>query len=343
MIMNLLSRIFTVHMGIDLGTANVLVYVENEGIVLRAPSVVAIRKSTGEVLAVGDEAKEMLGKTPEDIEAMRPLRDGVIADFSATERMLRYFIQKANRKGGLFRPRPLVVIGVPSGITEVERRAVIDAALKSGCREVELISEPMAAAIGADLPIQEPIGNMVVDIGGGTTEVAVISLGGIVVHESMRIAGDEMDQAIQDYIKKHFDVEISQAAAERLKIAIGSAAPVDEVLEPRKVRGYNVAKRLPDEVEITPEDVRKALNGPVEQVVGIVLRTLERTRPELCDDLATRGIVVTGGGALLRGIDVRIQEATGIPVRVCDDPLTAVVRGTGKYVEFKAKHRNRLS
>jgi rod shape-determining protein MreB len=343
MIANLLSRFFTVHMGIDLGTANVLVYVENEGIVLRAPSVVAIRKSTGEVLAVGDEAKEMLGKTPEDIEAMRPLRDGVIADFSATERMLRYFIQKANRKTGLFRPRPVVVIGVPSGITEVERRAVIDAALKSGCREVELISEPMAAAIGADLPIQEPIGNMVVDIGGGTTEVAVISLGGIVVHESMRIAGDEMDQAIQEYAKKHFDMEISQSAAERLKIAIGSAAPVDEPLEPRKVRGFNVAKRLPDEVEMTPEDIRKALNGPVEAVIGIVLRTLERTRPELCDDLATRGIVLTGGGALLRGLDTRIQEATGIPVRVCDDPLTAVVRGTGKYVEYKAKRRNRLS
>lgn len=341
--MNFLSHIFSVHMGIDLGTANVLVYVENEGIVLRAPSVVAIRKSTGEVLAVGDEAKEMLGKTPEDIEAMRPLRDGVIADFSATERMLRHFIQKANRKGGLFRQRPIVVIGVPSGITEVERRAVIDAAYKAGCREVELISEPMAAAIGAELPIEEAIGNMVVDIGGGTTEVAVISLGGIVVHESMRVAGDEMDQAIQNYIKKHFDVEISQASAERIKIAIGSAAPVEESLEPRKVRGYNVAKRLPDEVEITPEDVRKALNGPVDQIVGIVLRTLERTRPELCDDLATRGIVLTGGGALLRGLDIRIQEATGIPVRVCDDPLTAVVRGTGKYVEYKAKHRKKLS
>ncbi len=339
MVWRWLDHWLNVDLGIDLGTANSLVYVRGEGIVLVAPSVVAVKKPEGEVLAVGNDAKEMIGKTPENIVAIRPLRDGVIADFDITEKMLKYFIGKVVKRKGLLAPRARAVIGVPSGITEVERRAVVDAAYKSGCKEVELISEPMAAAIGADLPIDEPIGNMIADIGGGTTEVAVISLGGIVVQESIRVAGDEMDSAIVSYIKKHHDMEISLKASEIVKIQIGSAAPVFDEEKKMLIRGYNIVKRLPGELEISSDEVRRALNPPVEAIIGAILRTLERTPPDLSEDIVSKGIVLTGGGSLLRGLDIRVREATGVPVSVSDDPLTTVVKGTGKYVEFKYRNQ----
>ncbi len=335
-------RTFTVGLGIDLGTANILVHKEGEGIVVCAPSVVAVRKSTGEVLAVGEEAAKMVGKTPEDIVAARPLREGVIADFEMTEKMLRYFIEKVVPRRGILRPRVEAVIGVPSGITPVEERAVVDSAMKAGCYRVWLIKEPMAAAIGADLPVESPVGNMVVDIGGGTTEVAVISLGGIVVEESIRVAGDAMDRAIVEYIRNHYDVEISERVAEQLKKEIGSASDVFEEEKVRTVRGYYVARRLPYEIEVSSTDIRKALNGPVTLIEQAVLRALERTRPDLCDDLAERGITLVGGGALLPGLDVRLHEATGLPVRRAENPLEVVVYGAAKYLEVLRKHRNHL-
>lgn len=320
---------FSRDMGIDLGTANTLVYVRHEGIVLREPSVVA-KRSDGAILAVGDEAKRMIGRTPSDIHAMRPLRDGVIADFDTTAAMLSYFIRKGMRGRSLFKPR--VIVGIPSGVTEVEKRAVIDATLQAGAREAYLIEEPMAAAIGAGLPVSEPVGSMVVDIGGGTTEVAVISLGGIVSSKSIRIGGDEMDEAIIQYARKAYNLLIGERTAEEIKIAIGSAYPMREE-EAVDVRGRDLVSGLPRTVRMTSAEIREALREPVMAIVEAVKQTLERTPPELSADIVERGIVLAGGGALLRGLDRLLAEETGMPVTLTDDPLSAVVLGTGRALE----------
>ncbi len=323
-----LSR-FSRDMGIDLGTANTLVYVRQEGIVLREPSVVA-RRTDGVILAVGDEAKRMIGRTPSDIQAMRPLRDGVIADFDTTAAMLGYFIRKGMRGRSLLRPR--VIVGIPSGVTEVEKRAVVDATLQAGAREAYLIEEPMAAAIGAGLPVSEPVGSMVVDIGGGTTEVAVISLGGIVSSKSIRIGGDEMDEAIIQYARKAYNLLIGERTAEEIKIAIGSAYPMREE-QAVDVRGRDLVSGLPRTVRMTSAEIREALSEPVAAIVDAVKQTLERTPPELSADIVERGIVLAGGGALLRGLDRLLAEETGMPVTLTDDPLSAVVLGTGRALE----------
>ncbi len=323
-----LSR-FSRDMGIDLGTANTLVYVRHEGIVLREPSVVA-KRSDGVILAVGDEAKRMIGRTPSDIHAMRPLRDGVIADFDTTAAMLGYFIRKGMRGRSLLKPR--VIVGIPSGVTEVEKRAVIDATLQAGAREAYLIEEPMAAAIGAGLPVSEPVGSMVVDIGGGTTEVAVISLGGIVTSKSIRIGGDEMDEAIIQYARKAYNLLIGERTAEEIKIAIGSAYPLREE-QAVDVRGRDLVSGLPRTVRMTSAEIREALREPVAAIVDAVKQTLERTPPELSADIVERGIVLAGGGSLLRGLDRLLAEETGMPVTLTDDPLSAVVLGTGRALE----------
>jgi rod shape-determining protein MreB len=323
-----LSR-FSRDMGIDLGTANTLVYVRHEGIVLREPSVVA-KRSDGAILAVGDEAKRMIGRTPSDIRATRPLRDGVIADFDTTAAMLSYFIRKGMRGRSLLKPR--VIVGIPSGVTEVEKRAVIDATLQAGAREAYLIEEPMAAAIGAGLPISEPVGSMVVDIGGGTTEVAVISLGGIVTSKSIRIGGDEMDEAIIQYARKAYNLLIGERTAEEIKIAIGSAYPLREE-QAVDVRGRDLVSGLPRTVRMTSAEIREALREPVMAIVDAVKQTLERTPPELSADIVERGIVLAGGGALLRGLDRLLAEETGMPVTLTDDPLSAVVLGAGRALE----------
>ncbi len=324
----LLSR-FSRDMGIDLGTANTLVYVRHEGIVLREPSVVA-KRSDGAILAVGDEAKRMVGRTPSDIHATRPLRDGVIADFDTTAAMLAYFMRKGMRGRSLFKPR--VIVGIPSGVTEVEKRAVIDATLQAGAREAYLIEEPMAAAIGAGLPVSDPVGSMVVDIGGGTTEVAVISLGGIVTSKSIRIGGDEMDEAIIQYARKAYNLLIGERTAEEIKIAVGSAYPLREE-QAVDVRGRDLVSGLPRTVRMTSAEIREALREPVAAIVDAVKQTLERTPPELSADIVERGIVLAGGGALLRGLDRLLAEETGMPVTLTDDPLSAVVLGTGRALE----------
>ena len=325
----LLSR-FTRDMGVDLGTANTLVYVRHEGIVLREPSVVAKRVDGGEVLAVGNEAKKMIGRTPGDIVATRPLRDGVIADFDTTAAMLTYFIRHGQRGRSFLRPR--VVVGVPSGVTEVEKRAVIDATLQAGAREAYLIEQPMAAAIGAGLPVSEPIGSMVVDIGGGTTEVAVIALGGIVTARSLRIAGDEMDESIIQYARKAYNLLIGERTAEDIKIAAGSAFPQREE-QTIEVRGRDLVSGLPRTVRMTSTEIREAMAEPIAGIVEAVKMTLERTPPELAADIVDRGIVMAGGGSLLRGLDRLLGEETGMPVTITDDPLSAVVLGTGKALE----------
>ncbi|MDR5684108.1 MAG: rod shape-determining protein [Armatimonadota bacterium] len=316
-------------MGIDLGTANTLVYVRREGIVLREPSVVA-KRNDGHILAVGDEAKRMIGRTPADIQATRPLRDGVIADFDTTSTMLGYFIRRGLRGRSLFKPR--VIVGIPSGVTEVEKRAVIDATLQAGAREAYLIEEPMAAAIGAGLPVSEPVGSMVVDIGGGTTEVAVIALGGIVTSKSVRIGGDEMDEAIIQYARKVYNLLIGERTAEEIKIAIGSAYPLREE-QSVDVRGRDLVSGLPRTVRMTSAEIREAMAEPIATIVDAVKQTLERTPPELSADIVDRGIVLAGGGALLRGIDRLLAEETGMPVTLTDDPLSAVVLGTGRALE----------
>lgn len=316
--------------GMDLGTSSTLVYVKGRGIVLCEPSVVAIQKSTGEVLAVGDEAKRMLGRTPGNIVAIRPMRDGVITDFEITESMVRYFINKVHNKRVLVSPR--MVIGIPSGITEVEKRAVRESAEKAGAREVYMIEEPMAAAIGVGLPIAEPAGNMIIDIGGGTTEIAVISLAGIVFSRSIRIGGDEMDTAIIEYLKKTYNLMVGERTAEEIKIKIGSACPLEEELK-MEVRGRDLIAGLPKMITITSEEVREALSEPIKEIVETTRMTLERTPPELCADLIERGIVLAGGGSLLRGIDKIISEETGLPVHIAEDPITAVALGTGKVLE----------
>ncbi|MBM3252557.1 MAG: rod shape-determining protein, partial [Candidatus Omnitrophica bacterium] len=313
-----------------LGTATTLVYVRGEGVVLCEPSVVAIQKDTNHVLAVGDEAKRMLGRTPGTIVAIRPMKDGVIADFEVTEAMLRYFIKKVHRRKVLVRPR--MVIAIPSGITEVEKRAVRDSAERAGARSVFLIQEPMAAAIGTGLPIVEPAGNMIIDIGGGTTEMAVISLAGIVFSQSIRIGGDEMDLAIVEHIKKTYNLMIGERTAEEIKIRIGSAYPLDEELT-MEVKGRDLVAGLPKMVVISSSEVREALQEPIRTIVDTTKITLERTPPELSADLIERGIVLAGGGSLLRGLDRLLAEETGLPIHIADDPMTAVALGTGKVLD----------
>ena len=317
---------FSSDIGIDLGTANTLVYVKDRGIVLREPSVVAVKYGTNEVLAVGDDAKRMLGRTPGNIVAIRPLRDGVIADFDVTEAMLRHFIRKVHSRRGLVRPR--VVIAVPAGITEVEKRAVKESALQAGAREVYMIEEPMAAAIGVGLPVQEASGNMIVDIGGGTTEVALISLSGIVYSRSVRVAGDELDEAIVQYMKRAYSLMIGERTAEEIKIRIGSAYPIEKEMT-MEVKGRDMVAGLPKTITITSQEVREALVEPLNTIVDAVRVTLERCPPELSADLVDRGIMLAGGGALLRGFDKLLQEETGLPVHIADDPLSAVGVGTG--------------
>ena len=321
---------FSKDMGIDLGTANTLVSMRGKGIVLREPSVVAIQRDTGEILAVGEEAKKMLGRTPGNIVAIRPLKDGVIADFDTTQAMLKYFIQKATGGFSFFRPR--VVVGVPSGVTEVERRAVIDATIQAGAREAYLIEEPMAAAIGAGLPVHDPTGNMVVDIGGGTTEVAVISLGGIVSSRSIRIGGDELDEAIIQYMKRTYNLLIGERTAESVKMTIGSAMPSPEE-ESMDIRGRDLVTGLPKTLPVSVREIELALSEPVSAIVDAVKVTLEKTPPELSVDIMDRGIVMTGGGSQLRRLDKLLTKETGMPVIVAEDALDCVAKGTGIEAE----------
>lgn len=330
---------FSTDLGIDLGTATTLVYVKGQGVVLCEPSVVAIEKGTNRVVAVGDEAKKMLGRTPGSIVAIRPMKDGVISDFEVTEAMLKYFIKKVHPRK--FFIHPSVVIAIPSGITEVERRAVIDSAIHAGARDVFLIEEPKAAAIGVGLPVHEPGGNMIIDIGGGTTEFAVISLGGIVYAKSIRVAGDEMDTAVMEYLRKTYNLMIGERTAEEIKIRIGSGYPLEEELT-MDVRGRDLIAGLPKTISITSVEIREALADTVQAIVDAAKSTLEHTPPELAADLIDRGIVMAGGGSLLRGVDKRIAEETGLPVHVAEDPNTAVVRGTGETVNMPARLRKRL-
>ncbi|MBI5708584.1 MAG: rod shape-determining protein [Armatimonadetes bacterium] len=320
---------FSRDIGIDLGTANTLVHVAGRGVVLREPSVVAINKDTGEVLEVGEEAKRMLGRTPANIVAVRPLKDGVIADYDQTEMMLRRFISKVSRRGLVWQT---VVVGIPSGVTEVERLAVIQAAERAGASRAYVIEEPMAAAIGAGLPIEEPIGSMVVDIGGGTTEVAVISLAGIVHSRSIRIAGDEIDEAIAAYVRRAYNLFIGDRTAEQIKLEIGSAFPLGQELQ-MTIKGRDLVTGLPKSAIVTSDEVRVAIAEPLTAIVEAVKLTLEATPPELAADAMNNGIVVAGGGALLRGIDRLISQETGMPVHIAEDPLSCVALGTGKVVE----------
>ena len=323
-------------MAVDLGTANTLVYVRGRGIALNEPSVVALNSETGKIVAVGAQAKRMIGRTPGNIVAIRPLKDGVIADFDITERMLRYFIQKVHRRR-LAKPR--LVVAVPSGITGVEQSAVKEAGRQAGARRVYIIEEPMAAAIGAGLPVYEPAGNMVVDVGGGTTEVAVISLGGIVASESIRVGGDEMDQAIIAFVKKEYSLLLGERTAEEIKMAVGSAYPSPD--EPHiEIRGRDLVSGLPKTIVISGGEVRHAIAGPVSTIVDIIKTTLDKCPPELAGDIMDSGIALTGGGALLRGLDERLREETGMPVYLAGNPLESVVLGTGKCVEdFDALHQ----
>ncbi|MDL4777772.1 rod shape-determining protein [Actinomadura xylanilytica] len=318
-------------MAVDLGTANTLVYVRGRGIVLNEPSVVAINTNTGKIVAVGIEAKRMIGRTPGNIVAVRPLKDGVIADFDVTERMLRYFIQKVHKRRHFAKPR--IVVAVPSGITGVEQRAVKEAGYQAGARRVYIIEEPMAAAIGAGLPVYEPTGNMVVDIGGGTTEVAIISLGGIVTSQSVRVGGDELDQAVISFSKKEYSLMLGERTAEEIKMAIGSAFPAGKDEPHAEIRGRDLVSGLPKTVVISAEEVRRAIEEPVNAIVDAVKTTLDKCPPELSGDIMDRGIALTGGGALLKSLDERLREETGMPIHLVDNPLDSVVLGTGKCVE----------
>jgi rod shape-determining protein MreB len=331
MLISLLAGLFSNDLAIDLGTANTLVFVRGEGIVMNEPSIVAIHQADHSVLAVGHDAKAMLGRTPGNISAIRPLKDGVIADFDVTEKMLHYFINKVHRRRTLVHPR--IVIGVPSGITQVEKRAVRDSAMQAGAREVYLIEEPMAAAIGAGLPIQEPGGNMIVDVGGGTTEVAVISLSGIVYAKSVRIAGDEMDEAIVQYIKKHYNLLVGERRAEEIKIRLGSAFPMGGERLTQEVKGRDLIDGIPKTITVTDEEIREALREPVMAIVDTVRTCLERTPPELAADIVDKGIVLTGGGALLRGLDLLLRQETDLPITVADEPLSCVALGVGKVLD----------
>jgi len=337
-----LTKFWSRDLGIDLGTANTLVYVKNQGIVLREPSVVAMNKNTGKVIAVGNEAKLMVGRTPSYIVAVRPLKDGVIANFEVTQMMIRYFIEKVHNRRHFVKSR--VIIGIPSGITEVEKRAVKEAALQAGAADCRLIEEPMASAIGASLPVSEPIGTMIIDVGGGTTEVAVISLGGIVVWSSIRIAGDKIDEAITQYIRKKYNLFIGERTAEQIKTTIGSVSENMELdITEMEVKGRDLLTGLPKTFTITAEEIRDALQDPINAIVATIKGTLEKTPPELASDILERGITVAGGGALLKGIADLIHEETHLPVTVADDPMTTVANGTGKILdEFNLFHKLQL-
>ena len=337
--MNLRSvfSLFSSDLAIDLGTANTLVFAKGKGIVVNEPSIVAINKTTGEVEAVGKEAKEMLGRTPGNIVAIRPMKDGVIADFKVTERMLNYFIQKAHGRKMLVHPR--IIIGVPSEITQVEKRAVIDSAYRAKASEVHLVEQAMVAAIGAGLPITEPSGNMVVDIGGGTTDVAVISLSGIVYSRSVRVAGNEMDDAIMQYLKRKYNLLIGERTAEQIKMQVGSAFPLDRP-HTIEIKGRNLIEGVPKTITIDDTEIREALSECIATIMNAIRVALERTPPELSADISDRGIVLTGGGALIKNLDRRIREETGLPVSIAEDPLASVVLGTGKMLtDFKLLRR----
>ncbi|MBL0161245.1 MAG: rod shape-determining protein [Bryobacterales bacterium] len=332
-----LFSLFSSDLAIDLGTANTLVFARGKGIVVNEPSIVAINKTNGEVEAVGKEAKEMLGRTPGNIVAIRPMKDGVIADFKVTERMLNYFIQKAHGRKMLVHPR--IVIGVPSEITQVEKRAVIDSAYRAKASEVHLVEQAMVAAIGAGLPITEPSGNMVVDIGGGTTDVAVISLSGIVYSRSVRVAGNEMDDAIMQYLKKKYNLLIGERTAEQIKMQIGSAYPLEKPIS-MEIKGRNLIEGVPRTLLIHDEEIREALGECVSTIMNAIRVALERTPPELSADISDKGIVLTGGGAMLKNLDKRIREETGLPVSIAEDPLASVVLGTGRMLtDFKLLRR----
>jgi rod shape-determining protein MreB len=326
---------------VDLGTANTLIYVRSEGIVLNEPSVVAVEKGSGKIKGIGLEAKRMLGRTPDGILAVRPMKDGVIADFDVCEKMLRYFLSSIISKH-VFPVKPKVIVCVPSGITEVEKRAVRDSAQSAGAKEVYMVAEPMAAAIGVGLPIETPTGNMVIDIGGGTTEIAVIALSGIVCDTSIRTGGDEMDTAIVQFMRKNYNLLIGEPTAERIKIEIGSAAPVGEERE-MEVKGRDLVSGIPKTVRVHSSEIREAIQEPVQQIVDAVRRALEITPPELASDIVDRGIVMTGGGALIRGLDVLLSHETSLPIHVDEDPLTCVVRGTGRILDDPEKYRSVLT
>lgn len=339
MLFNSIYSLFSNDMGIDLGTANTLVHVKGHGIVLSEPSVVALRTSTGKVLAVGLEAKRMLGRTPGDIVAIRPMKDGVIADFETVEKMIRYFITKVHKRRALVRPR--VVIGVPSGITEVEKRAVRESAEQAGAREIFLIEEALAAAIGANIPIHEPAGHMIVDVGGGTTEIAVISLGGLVVGDSIRVAGDEFDESITKYMRTQYNLIIGEKMAEEIKFRLGNAFPEKKV-ETMEIKGRDAISGLPRTLEIDSTEIRKAIKEPLDQILDAIKHALEKTPPELAADIVERGVVMTGGGSLLRGLEKFISKETGVPVIKAENPLTCVVLGAGKFLE-ETKHLYRAN
>ncbi|MCH7489537.1 MAG: rod shape-determining protein [Gemmatimonadetes bacterium] len=322
---------------VDLGTSNTLIYVRGEGIVLNEPSVVAIQKSDNKVKGIGLEAKRMLGRTPEGIVAVRPLKDGVIADFDITEKMLRYFLSSIINKH-VFRVKPKVIVCVPSGITSVEKRAVRDSAQSAGAKEVYMVAEPMAAAIGVGLPVETPTGNMVIDIGGGTTEIAVIALNGIVSDTSIRTGGDELDQAIVQFMRKNYNLLIGEPTAEMIKIQIGSAAPVGEEKE-MDAKGRDLVSGIPKVVRVHSSEIREAIQEPIQQIVDAIRRALEITPPELASDIVDRGIVMAGGGSMIRGLDVLVSQETSLPIRLDDDPLTCVVRGTGRILEDPEKYR----
>ncbi len=331
MFFNKIMGMFSNDLAIDLGTANTLVYVKGRGIVCDEPSVVVVRKDNRKTVAVGGEAKKMLGKTPANIVAIRPMKDGVIADFDATGEMLKYFIQKAHNRHSFISPR--VIIGVPSGITQVEQRAVKDAAQASGAREVYLIEEPMAAAVGVGLPVNEPSGNMIVDIGGGTTDIAVISLEGIVYSKAVRVGGDKMDEAVISYMKRRYNLMIGDRTAEQIKMDIGSAYPINKEPVEIEIKGRDLISGIPKTIPITEDEIKEALSEPVVTIIDTIKVALENTPPELAADIVDRGIVLAGGGALLRGVDTLLKEETGLPVIIADDPLTAVVRGVGKMLD----------
>ncbi len=338
--LNFLLGLFSNDVAIDLGTATTLVYVKGRGIVLQEPSLVVVHKSTNQILAVGNDAKLMLGRTPASIVSIRPMRDGVIADFEVTERMLRYFISKVHNRRSLIRPR--IVIAIPSGCTEVEKRAVRDSAEQAGAREVFLVEEPMAAAIGAGMPIAEPQGNMIVDIGGGTTEVAVISLGDIVYGKSLRVAGDELDEAIITYIKRTYNILIGERTAEDVKIQIGSAFPLEQELR-MQIKGRDLVTGLPKTIELTSEEIRGALEEPLLAIIETIKMTLERTPPELAADIVDRGIILAGGSSLLKNLDERLRDETGVPVNLADDPSTAVAMGVGQLLDRSMDFLKRIS
>jgi rod shape-determining protein MreB len=339
-LLNYLLGLFSSDVAIDLGTATTLVYVKGRGIVLREPSLVVVHKSSNQIIAVGNNAKLMLGRTPGSIVSIRPMKDGVIADFEVTERMLRHFISQVHNRRSFIRPR--IVVAIPSGCTEVEKRAVRDSAEQAGARDVFLVEEPMAAAIGAGMPVSEPQGNMIVDIGGGTTEVAVISLSDIVYGKSIRVAGDELDEAIINYIKRTYNILVGERTAEDIKIQIGSAFPLEQELR-MQIKGRDLVTGLPKTIELTSEEIRGALEEPLSSIIETIKMTLERTPPELAADIVDRGIILAGGSSLLKNLDERLRDETGVPVNLADDPTTAVAMGVGRLLDESMDFLRRIS